>query len=212
MAQGSTRTSRTQLLGGLMATGVVAPLVVVGATGLQAQAQEAAPAPSSEQVDRPGTTPAEPAAEPQVLVSEVLVEGLEGHPDRERLERAVYDSLTVRPGATTSRSAIKADLDAIYATGWFSDVRVQPSDGPLGVRLVVTVSPNPVLTKVVLNNPDALLPASEISEVFATDYGRTLNLKTLERRVKELQKWYASEGYSLARITGPTRVSPEGVV
>ena len=212
MAQGSTRTSRTQLLGGLLATGVVAPLVVVGATGLQAQAQEAAPAPSSEQVDRPGTTPAEPAAEPQVLVSEVLVEGLEGHPDRERLERAVYDSLTVRPGATTSRSAIKADLDAIYATGWFSDVRVQPSDGPLGVRLVVTVSPNPVLTKVVLNNPDALLPASEISEVFATDYGRTLNLKTLERRVKELQKWYASEGYSLARITGPTRVSPEGVV
>ena len=212
MAQGSTRTSRTQLLGGLLATGVVAPLVVVGATGLQAQAQEAAPAPSSEQVDRPGTTPAEPAAEPQVLVSEVLVEGLEGHPDRERLERAVYDSLTVRPGATTSRSAIKADLDAIYATGWFSDVRVQPSDGPLGVRLVVTVSPNPVLTKVVLNNPDALLPASEISEVFATDYGRTLNLKTLERRVKELQKWYPSEGYSLARITGPTRVSPEGVV
>ena len=91
MAQGSTRTSRTQLLGGLLATGVVAPLVVVGATGLQAQAQEAAPAPSSEQVDRPGTTPAEPAAEPQVLVSEVLVEGLEGHPDRERLERAVYD-------------------------------------------------------------------------------------------------------------------------
>jgi len=212
MAQGLTRTSRAHLLGSLLVSGVLAPLVTVGATGLQAQAQEGVPAPASEQVDRPGITPAEPAAEPQVLVSEVLVEGLEGHPDRERLERAVYDSLTVRPGATTSRSAIKADLDAIYATGWFSDVRVQPSDGPLGVRLVVTVSPNPVLTKVVLNNPDALLPASEISEVFATDYGRTLNLKTLERRVKELQKWYASEGYSLARITGPTRVSPEGVV
>ncbi|MFL2671992.1 MAG: BamA/TamA family outer membrane protein [Prochlorococcaceae cyanobacterium] len=212
MAQGLTRTSRTQLLGGLLAAGVVGPVIAVGSTGLPVQAQEGAPAPSSEQVDRPGITPAQPAAEPQVLVSEVLVKGLEGHPDRERLERAVYDSLTVRPGATTSRSAIKADLDAIYATGWFSDVRVQPSDGPLGVRLVVTVSPNPVLTEVVLNNPEALLPASEISEVFATDYGRTLNLKTLERRVKELQKWYAREGYSLARITGPTRVSPEGVV
>ena len=191
MAQGLTPTSRAQLLGGLLATGVVAPLVVVGSVGLEVQAQEQQLPPSSQQVDRPGITPAEPAGEPQVLVSEVLVKGLEGHPDRDRLERAVYDSLTVRPGATTSRSAIKADLDAIYATGWFSDVRVQPSDGPLGVRLVVTVSPNPVLTEVVLNNPKALLPASEISEVFATDYGRTLNLKTLERRVKELQKWYS---------------------
>ena len=76
MAQGSTRTSRTQLLGGLLATGVVAPLALVGSTGLQAQAQEESPAPAAEQVDRPGITPAEPAAEPQVLVSEVLVKGL----------------------------------------------------------------------------------------------------------------------------------------
>ena len=108
MAKGSSRTSRAQLLGGLLASGVVAPLVGVAAFGLQAQAQaqeqEQPSAPSSEQVDAPGTTQAEPAAEPQVLVSEVLVEGLEGHPDRERLERAVYDSLTVRPGTTTSRS------------------------------------------------------------------------------------------------------------
>ena len=214
MAKGSSRTSRAQLLRSLLASGVVAPLVGVAPFGLQAQAQEQEQpiTPSSEQVDAPGTSEAEPAAEPQVLVSEVLVEGLAGHPDRERLERAVYDSLTVRPGTTTSRSAVKADIDAIYATGWFSDVRVRPTDGPLGVRLVVTVSPNPVLTEVVLNNPDALLPKQEIEEVFATDYGRTLNLKTLERRVKALQKWYASEGYSLARITGPTRVSPEGVV
>ena len=214
MAKGSSRTSRAQLLRSLLASGVVAPLVGVAPFGLQAQAQEQEQpiSPSSEQVDAPGTSEAEPAAEPQVLVSEVLVEGLAGHPDRERLERAVYDSLTVRPGTTTSRSAVKADIDAIYATGWFSDVRVRPTDGPLGVRLVVTVSPNPVLTEVVLNNPDALLPKQEIEEVFATDYGRTLNLKTLERRVKALQKWYASEGYSLARITGPTRVSPEGVV
>ena len=98
MAQGSTRTSRTQLLGGLLATGVVAPLALVGSTGLQLKPKKS-PAPAAEQVDRPGITPAEPAAEPQVLVSEVLVKGLEGHPDRERLERAVYDSLTVRPGA-----------------------------------------------------------------------------------------------------------------
>jgi len=146
------------------------------------------------------------------LVSEVAVVGLADHPDKERLERAIYDALTVRPGTSTSRSSLKTDLAAIYATGWFSDVRIQPVDGPLGVRLVVNVTPNPVLKEVLLDNPKALLPKERIKDVFATDYGRTLNLKSLERRLGELQKWYAEQGYSLARITGPTRVSPEGVV
>ena len=72
-----------------------------------------------------------------MLVSEVAVVGLADHPDKERLERAIYDALTVRPGSRTSRSSLKTDLAAIYATGWFSDVRIQPVDGPLGVRLVV---------------------------------------------------------------------------
>ena len=204
MAKGLTRSPHLTLLRSLLVAGLAAPGLALVAGTSQVSAQPAFS--SSDQVDAPS------ADEPQVLISEVVVVGVEDHPDRERLERAVYDSLTIRPGSTTSRSALKADLDAIYATGWFSDVRVQPSDSPLGVRLVVTVDPNPVLTEVVLNEPDALLPKAAIEDVFATDYGRTLNLKTLERRVRQLQKWYAAEGYSLARITGPTRVSPEGVV
>ncbi|MEB3354377.1 MAG: BamA/TamA family outer membrane protein, partial [Cyanobacteriota bacterium] len=40
----------------------------------------------------------------------------------------------------------------------------------------------------------------------------TLNLNTLQTRMQELQRWYADQGYSLARVTGPSRVSPDGVV
>ncbi len=239
MGSGRRGSFRLQLLKGLLTTGFSAPLLATTACISVAYAQgepSASPPgsppagqslPASERVDTPsapGTTQAPVgtptpapagtagAVEPQVLVSEVAVLGLADHPDKERLERAVYDALTVRPGTSTSRSSLKTDLAAIYATGWFSDVRIQPVDGPLGVRLVVNVTPNPVLKEVVLDNPKALLPKERIKDVFATDYGRTLNLKSLERRLSELQKWYAEQGYSLARITGPTRVSPEGVV
>jgi hypothetical protein len=30
--------------------------------------------------------------------------------------------------------------------------------------------------------------------------------------MEELQKWYADQGYSLARVSGPSRISPEGEV
>ena len=85
-----------------------------------------------------------------MLISEVVVKGIEGHPEQDRLEIAVYDAMATRPGTQVTRSELQNDLSAIYATGWFSDVRIQPVDGPLGVQLVVTVVPNPVLTQVEL--------------------------------------------------------------
>jgi outer membrane protein insertion porin family len=158
-------------------------------------------------------TPPSPA-EPKVLISEVVVKGIEGHPERERLEIAVYDAMATRPGSRVTRSELQNDLSAIYATGWFSDVRIQPTDSPLGVQLVVTVAPNPVLTKVELDGVGAKtkIPANLIPDTFAADYGKTLNLNSLQARIGSLQKWYADQGYSLARVSGPTRVSPEGVV
>ena len=56
------------------------------------------------------------------------------------------------------------------------------------------------------------MPPTLVPDIFAADYGKTLNLNTLQARIGELQKWYADQGYSLARVSGPTRVSPEGVV
>ena len=156
----------------------------------------------------------EPAAkaEPKVLIAEVAIEGLQDHPERERLELAAYAAMAATPGSRVTRNELQTDLSAIYASGWFSDVRIQPVDGPLGVRLVVVVVANPVLQQVKLDPADLKLPEQVVKDTFAADYGKTLNLNTLQTRIQELQRWYADQGFSLARITGPSRVSPEGVV
>ena len=154
----------------------------------------------------------ESSAQPRVLITEVMIDGIFGHPEQERVELAAYDAMTVRPGSRVTRDELKVDLEAIYATGWFSDVRIEPVNGPLGVQLVVQVVPNPVLTKVELLPEDNEIPPQVIEDTFSSDYGRTLNLAELQLRMKELQTWYSSEGYALARVTGPTRVSPVGVV
>ncbi len=150
--------------------------------------------------------------EPRVQIAEIVVEGLDGHPESERLELAAYAAMAVTPGTRVTRSELQTDLSAIYATGWFSDVRIQPQDGPLGVRLIVSVVPNPVLQAVDLEPTDLKLPEQVVTDTFAPDFGKTLNLNALQSRMQELQKWYADEGYSLARVTGPTRVSPDGTV
>ena len=196
---------------------LAAGAVLVSAPAALAQAEAPGGPPAQNPAAAPGLSPESlapaPKAEPKVLISEVVVKGIEGHPEQERLEIAVYDAMATRPGTQVTRSELQNDLSAIYATGWFSDVRIQPADGPLGVQLVVTVVPNPVLTKVELEGVGAKtkMPPNLIPDTFAADYGKTLNLNTLQARIAELQKWYADQGYSLARVSGPTRVSPEGV-
>ncbi len=187
-----------------------APKPGVGKPGLAKPA--AAPAPGSAAPTASQAPEAGAPSEPKVLISEVVVKGLQQHPERERLELAVYDAMATRPGTQVTRSELRNDLSAIYASGWFSDVRILPQDGPLGVRLLVTVEPNPVLSKVELEGGKAKLPATLIPDTFASDYGKTLNLNTLQGRLQDLQKWYSDQGYSLARVTGPSKVTPQGVV
>ena len=185
-----------------------APKAAVAKPGVAKPATAPAPAaPAASQAPETGAP-----SEPKVLISEVVVKGLEQHPERERLELAVYDAMATRPGTQVTRSELRNDLSAVYASGWFSDVRIQPQDGPLGVRLLVTVEPNPVLTKVELEGGKAKLPATLIPDTFSADYGKTLNLNTLQGRLQDLQKWYSDQGYSLARVTGPSKVTPQGVV
>ena len=173
----------------------------------QPEAKPAAEAPAAT-----GSLEPPKPAEPRVLISEVVISGLEGHPERERLELAAYAAMAATPGTRVTRSELQTDLSAIYASGWFSDVRIQPVDGPLGVRLVVTVVANPVLKKVTLDPADVKIPPQVVTDTFAADYGRTLNFNSLQARMQELQKWYADQGFSLARVTGPQRVSPDGTV
>ena len=165
----------------------------------------------------PGDQPVEGEAavveQPRVLISEVLIEGLEGHPEEERLQISTYDAMQVRPGMRVTREELQNDLNGIQATGWFSDVRIVPKNGPLGVQVVVQVEPFPPLSAVEISGDDGNLITDEvIEETFASDYGRTLNLNNLQQRMKILQASVADQGYSLARVSGPERVSPAGVV
>ncbi|MCX5939731.1 MAG: BamA/TamA family outer membrane protein [Cyanobium sp. LacPavin_0818_WC50_MAG_67_9] len=207
-------------MAGLLGLKAAWPLVgaaLLSATPALAQpAVSPAPAsekPVSEQVANPLADPKFPFANPPYTARMLAYLSVAQYDALvRRLELAAYAAMAATPGSRVTRTELQTDLSAIYASGWFSDVRIQPVDGPLGVRLVVVVVANPVLQQVKLDPADLKLPEQVVQDTFVADYGKTLNLNTLQTRMQELQRWYADQGYSLARVTGPSRVSPEGVV
>jgi len=85
----------------------------------------------------------EETEETQVLVAEVAVADPEGEAIDPDLENTVYNAIDTRPGRTTTRSQIQEDINSIFATGFFANVRAVPTDTPLGVRVTFVVDPNP---------------------------------------------------------------------
>jgi outer membrane protein insertion porin family len=156
------------------------------------------------------------AADPRVLVSEVLVRPQSGQLVPE-LEQQVYRVIRTQAGRTTTRSQLQEDINAIFATGFFSNVQALPEDTPLGVRVSFVVQQNPVLTKVQIQanpgtNVASGLPANAVDEIFKEQYGKILNLRDLQEGIKSLTKRYQDQGFVLANVIGAPQVGENGVV
>ncbi len=176
-------------------------------------------APTTPNEQPPGTTPQTPSpdtstpspSEPRVLVGEVLVDGAD-----EELRNLVYETIGTRPGRTTTRSQLQEDVNAVYATGFFSNVQVTPEDTALGVRITFAVQPNPILNRVALETiPEgqkSVLPPDIIDKTFKEQYGQILNLRDLQVGIKNLNKWYSDNGYDLAQVVGSPKVAEDGSV
>ena len=147
-----------------------------------------------------------------VLISEIIIKGWEDHPEGRKLELAAYDSMSIKPGSVVDNQILNRDLNLIYASGWFSGVKIQSQDGPLGVRLIVNVVPNPILKKVELQPKNSVISSEYVDSIFNNFYGTTLNLKELQNKIGIIKKRYESEGYSLARISGPERITEDGIL
>ncbi|MGD1715606.1 BamA/TamA family outer membrane protein, partial [Dapis sp. BLCC M172] len=144
--------------------------------------------------------------EPLVLVAEVVVIGV----DRE-LEDQVYQVISTQPGRTTTRSQLQKDINAIFATGFFRNVKALPEDTPLGVRVTFEVEPNPVLNSVIIEGAE-VFPETETQRIFSDQYGETLNLKVFEGGVEEVNQWYQDNGYVLGQVIGAPQVDDDGTV
>jgi outer membrane protein insertion porin family len=175
-------------------------------------------APASPQFPNPGgTTPEAPTPdtsntepEPRVLVGQVVVTGADTE-----LTNLVYETIDTKPGRTTTRTQLQEDVNAVYATGWFSNVQITPEDTPLGVKITFAVQPNPALNKVaIVTIPEgkSVLPDEVINKTFSEQYGKILNLRDLQAGIKGLNKWYSDNGYDLAQVVGSPKVSEDGVV
>lgn len=166
----------------------------------------------------PGQTPegqtpdsgADAVEETRVLVSEVDVVSTGADLPPELVDE-VYRAVNTVPGRTTTRSQLQEDINSVFRTGYFANVRANPEDTPLGVKVTFFVEPNPVLTRVDVRNTE-VLPEEVVNEIFSPQYGEILNLRDFQNSVLDLNDWYQENGYVLAQVTAAPNIGADGTV
>ncbi|MEL7069732.1 MAG: BamA/TamA family outer membrane protein [Cyanobacteria bacterium J06581_3] len=150
--------------------------------------------------------------EARVLVAEVdVVSTNDSRPLTGELIDAVYRAVETEPGRTSTRSQLQEDINSIFSTGFFSNVRADPSDTPLGVKVTFFVEPNPVLTSVDVRGRQ-VLDDETVDEIFSPQYGQILNLRDFQDSVLDLNDWYQENGYVLANVTTAPQIGDDGTV
>ena len=126
------------------------------------------------------------AAEPFV-VRDIRVEGIQ------RTEAGtVFSYLPVKVGDTMTDDKTTAAIKALYATGFFKDVRIEAQDGVL----IVTVEERPSIAKVTISGTKEFSEEDlkkGLKEAGLAE-GRVLDRSLLEKAEQELQRQYFNRG------------------
>ncbi|AFY55598.1 outer membrane protein/protective antigen OMA87 [Rivularia sp. PCC 7116] len=153
-------------------------------------------------------TPQTPQQQSQteVLVAEVTIDGVEG-----KLEEIVANTIQTKVGKTITRAQLQQDINAIFATGYFANVRAVPEETSRGVKIKFLVQSNRMLLGVNVEG-NQVLPQEVINQSFKEQYGKILNLKQFQAGIKKINQWYQDNGYVLAQVIDTPKVNSDGSV
>ncbi len=123
------------------------------------------------------------------IVDEVRVQG------NQRLETdAILRSIQTKAGGIFQPNSVTQDLRAIYAMGWFDDVRVEAESGKNGKIVTFHVKEKPVIRRVKLKG-NLLINDEKIKENLTIRTGTVLNNKKIRNNIEQIELMYKDKNY-----------------
>ncbi len=118
-------------------------------------------------------------------------------------DAAVRSNLTIRPGVNFSNGDIDESVRKLYATGYFSDVKIAVS----GSTLIVTVNENQLVNQVVFNG-NRKITDDKLEQAVQTQPLSPYSQNTINSDIERIRQAYAAIGRSDVQVT--TQTAPVG--
>jgi outer membrane protein insertion porin family len=128
-------------------------------------------------------------------VAQVLVRG------NQRIEAdAIQRVIQTRPGNVYLAKSLSQDLKAIYAMGYFDDIRVESQNSPAGKIITFYVKEKPTIKNIRLRD-NRLFEDKEIMDALDIKTGSILNVFNIQNNIQRIESLYKDKNYHNVHIT-----------
>lgn len=100
--------------------------------------------------------------------------------------------ISIKPGDDVSSDALQKDLQAIYNTGYFTDVKFDPEYEEEGMKVIFRVLENPQVTAIKFKGNE-LVSSEELSALMKTEEGKIFNSNDFEEDLRNINNYYTTE-------------------
>ncbi|WP_448266987.1 BamA/TamA family outer membrane protein [Nostoc sp. DSM 114159] len=151
-------------------------------------------------------SPKTPATESDLVVraTDVQVVGA-----NQELQQIIGQVIKTQVGGETSQSQLQKDVTAILNTGLFSSVSVNSFSTQAGLNVVYQVQP--VIVRSLQLSGAKVLTYQVAQQRLQSQIGTTISPSGLQQAVAQINKWYADNGYNLARVLS-IKPSSQGIL
>ena len=122
---------------------------------------------------------------------------------------AILANVESKAGDAFSKKQISRDVRALFATGYFKDVRVEGFPEAGGLKIVFIVVENPLIASLeILGNDE--IPDKDLKPKLGLKPGRVYSAIKLRKDRNTIRKAYLKKGYYQLDVTAKTKVRPDG--
>ncbi|WP_157861431.1 outer membrane protein assembly factor BamA [Desulfurivibrio alkaliphilus] len=132
--------------------------------------------------------------EPAARISAIHIEG-----NRNTGSGAILRRVSSQAGGRLDPERLRDDLRAIFAMGFFDDVRIVAEETPAGTRVTFVVQEKPVINQVVFSGNDRIRDR-QIRENITVVPNTIVNTALVQEAAESIRQLYKEKGYHNAQV------------
>ena len=113
---------------------------------------------------------------------------------------AIKRVIKTKPGDLYNLKSLSEDLKAIYALGYFDDIKIETEALPEGNKVTFKVKEKPTLRSVRISGNQWVFENEEIKEVITSKRGAILNINVVQNDISRIEDLYKEKNYHNVRV------------
>ncbi len=115
-------------------------------------------------------------------------------------DTSILNRMKSRVGEVYNPAYVSQDIKSLFATGFFSDVEIDPVEVDGGVKLVVKVKERTAIRKIIVRG-NKRIPRKKILEQILLKPGEFFDERKLKDSITAIEELYRAKGYNDVKVT-----------